>query len=205
MMQNKLKLIGLTGGIATGKSTVSNILIEKGYPIIDADKIARKVVKIDKPAYARIVEEFGEQILLEDKNIDRKALGSIIFNDKMSREKLNSITHPYIFETIKKKIDNLSKGNHIIFLDIPLLFEQYNLWAKFDINFDEIWLVFVNKDLQIQRLMIRDNISEEEALSKIESQMAMDSKKARSSKIIDNSRDIEHLKKRIDELVSELI
>lgn len=205
MIPNKTKLIGLTGGIATGKSTVSQIFMEKGYPLIDADKIARRVVKINQPAYVKIVEEFGENILLKDKNIDRKVLGNIIFNNKRAREKLNSITHPYIFETIKIDIDKLSQENHIIFLDIPLLFEQYDLWGKFNIRFDEIWLVYVNKNLQIQRLMKRDNISEEEALRKIESQMTMDNKKARSSKIIDNSGDIEHLNKQIDKLLSELI
>lgn len=205
MMLSKSKIIGLTGGIATGKSTVSQIIIEKGYPLIDADKIAREVVKVNQPAYLKLVEEFGEDILLDDKNIHRKVLGNIIFNSKKAREELNNITHPYIFKDIKINIDKLSQENRIIFLDIPLLFEQYELWEEYNIKFDEIWLVYVNKNIQIQRLMKRDNISKEEALRKIESQMTMDNKKSRSSKIIDNSGDIEYLNKQIDKLLSELI
>lgn len=205
MILNKFRLIGLTGGIATGKSTVSKIIIEKGYALIDADKIAKEVVKINRPAYIKIVEQFGEGILLEDKSIDRKSLGNIIFNSEKAREKLNSITHPYIFEAIKVDIDKLSEKNHTIFLDVPLLFEQYNLWKEFNIRFDDIWLVYVDKDLQIQRLMKRDNISEEESLRKIDSQMTMGNKKARSSKVVDNSEDMEYLNKQIDKLLSELI
>lgn len=205
MMPNKTILIGLTGGIATGKSTVSNILVQKGYSLIDADKIAREVAIIDKPAYIKIVEGFGKGILQDDKNIDRKVLGNIIFNNKEAREKLNNIIHPYIFETIKLDIDKLSNKDQVIFLDVPLLFEQYDLWEKYNIKFDEIWVVYVNKNVQIERLMKRDEISIEEALKRIESQMPMDDKKARSSKTIDNSGDVEYLKKQIDELVSELI
>lgn len=205
MIQNNCKLIGLTGGISTGKSTVSKMIIEKGYSLIDADKIAREVVEVDKSAYMEIVEEFGEDILSQDKTIDRKALGRIIFNNKEAREKLNSIIHPYIFESIKSNVDKLSKGNSVIFLDIPLLFEQYNLWKKYNIIFDEIWLVYLNEDAQIERLMKRDEISKEEALSKIESQMDINYKRTRSSKTIDNSGDINCLKEQIDKLLKELI
>lgn len=205
MIQNNCKLIGLTGGISTGKSTVSKMIIEKGYSLIDADKIAREVVEVDKPAYIEIVREFGENILLQDKTIDRKALGRIIFNNKEAREKLNSIIHPYIFESIKSNVDKLSKSNSVIFLDIPLLFEQYNLWEKYNITFDEIWLVHLNESAQIERLMKRDEISKEEALSKIESQMDINYKKTRSSKTIDNSGDINCLKEQVDKLLKELI
>lgn len=205
MILNKAILIGITGGIATGKSTVSNIILEKGYPLIDADKIAREVVTVNRPAYLKILQEFGEIILLEDKNIDRNALGKIIFEDENSRIKLNRIVHPYIFESIKLKIDKLSQKNNIIFLDIPLLFEQYDLWEKYNINFQEIWLIYVNKDVQINRLIKRDNITEREALSKIDSQMPIDAKKAKSSKIIDNSGDLKYLENQIDKTLSELI
>ncbi|WP_353096665.1 dephospho-CoA kinase [Tissierella praeacuta] len=205
MIQNSRILIGLTGGISTGKSTVSNIIIEKGYPLIDADKIARKVVEIDKPAYIKIMKEFGENILLEDKSIDRKALGNIVFNNKERLERLNNIVHPYIFEYIKLQIDRLSLNNPIIFLDIPLLFEQYDLWKRFNIKFDEIWLVYLDSDTQMERLMKRDGISKEEALSRMKSQMDINYKRTRSSKIIDNSGDVEYLKIQIDKLLSELI
>ena len=205
MKQNNTILIGLTGGIATGKTTVSNIIIEKGYPLIDADKIAREIVQINRPAYKEIVEVFGEKILNEDKTLDRKALGNIIFSEKEAREKLNNITHPYIFETIKSEIERLSREYNIIFLDIPLLFEQFDLIESYNIEFTEIWLVYVEKAIQINRLMKRDGISHDEALRKVESQMPIEVKKTRSSKTIINSGDIELLNKQVDELLLELI
>lgn len=205
MIQNNCTLIGVTGGIATGKSTVSNILIEKGYNLIDSDKIARKVVEVGKRAYVKIVEEFGDGILLDDKTIDRKALGNIIFSDARLREKLNSITHPYICESIKFNIDRICKSGSIVFVDIPLLFEQFDVWKNHDIIFDEILLVYIDEDTQIERLIKRDGISEEEALKKIRSQMSIYEKRTRSSKTIDNSGDIENLNKQIDKLLLELI
>mgnify|MGYP003883263661 CR=1 FL=1 len=198
-------LIGLTGGIATGKSTVANILLKKGFSLIDADKIAREIVEVDRPAYYRIVDEFGKDILNEDKTINRKALGKIIFSNKEAREKLNSITHPYIFQSIKDKIDQLSKNNSVIFIDIPLLFEQYSSLIQHGISFDEIWLVYVDRDTQLDRLMKRDNITRDEAMRKIESQMDIEEKKKRASKIIDNRGDIDSLEKQLDEILVELI
>ena len=205
MTQNKCKVIGLTGGIASGKSTVSNILIQKGYDLIDADLIARGIVRIGEPAYMKIIEEFGTEILLENKEINRKALGEIIFNNKNKRNKLNDITHPFIFKSIKDKLDKLSQEENIIFLDIPLLFEQYDLWKKYDIKFDEIVLVYLSKEDQIKRLKKRDNISKEEALSKINSQLSMDEKLKKSSKTIDNSGDIQYLNEQIEKMLVELI
>lgn len=205
MTLNNCKIIGLTGGIATGKTTVSKILIEKGYKLIDADKIAREVVAINNPAYLRIVEEFGESILLEDKTIDRKALGNIIFNDNSSREKLNQITHPQIFKTIKLNIQKLCKEESIIFVDIPLLFEQFHLFKEYDIRFNEIVLVYVDEKTQIERLVKRDFISKEQALNKIRSQMPIVEKRSKSSKTIDNNGDVEELKKQVDILLIELI
>lgn len=205
MTLNNCKIIGLTGGISTGKSTVSNILVGMGYALIDADKTAREVVEINKPAYLKIVEEFGEDILLVDKSIDRKVLGSIIFNDEKAREKLNNIIHPYIFQAIKDHLLELCKNNLTVFLDIPLLFEEYHLWGKYGIRFHEIWLVYIDKDTQIKRLMKRDNISKEEALKKIGSQMDTNHKKTLSSKIIDNSGDMKCLKEQVDKLLLELV
>ena len=205
MIQNNCILIGLTGGISTGKSTISNIIKEKGYPLIDADKVAREVVEINKPAYIKIIEEFGEEILLENKSINRKELGNIIFRDKLARKRLENITHPYIFQEIKDNIDEFSKDNFIIFLDIPLLFEQYGLWKGYDIKFDEIWVVYLDKATQLERLMKRDRITKEEALRKIESQMDIEIKKAKSSKTIDNSGDVGLLEEQIDKLLRKLI
>ena len=204
MTQNKCKVIGLTGGIASGKTTVSNILIGKGYDIIDADLIAREVVEVGTSAYYKIVESFGHEILLKDKTINRKSLGKIIFNDEKSREILNNITHPFIFESIKIKLLERCEEGKIIFLDIPLLFEQYDLWKEFGIEFDEIVLVYLNNEDQIERLKKRDNISEEEALVKIKSQLPIDEKLKRASKTIDNSGDVQQLNDQIEKLLFEL-
>lgn len=203
MIQNKCKLIGLTGGIATGKSTVANILMEMNFNLIDADKIAREVVEVNKPAYNKIVETFGKEILLEDGQLNRKALGKIIFRDGELREKLNRITHPYIFESIKNKIEIAEKKSQVLFLDIPLLFEQFDKWKDNNIFFDDIWLVYLKEDLQIKRLMKRDDISLEEAIARIGSQINIEEKKTMSSKIIDNSGELDDLEKQIKELLAE--
>ena len=205
MIQNKCRVIGLTGGIASGKSTVSKIIIEKGYDLIDADIVAREIVEVGCPAYEKIVEEFGSEVLLEDKTINRKELGKIIFSDEISRVKLNKITHPFIFKSIKDKLIEKCKDENIIFLDIPLLFEQYDLWKEYGIQFDEIVLVYLNETQQIERLKKRDNISTEEALNKIKSQLSMDEKLTKSSKTIDNSGNIQQLNEQIDKLLLELI
>ena len=205
MTQSNGKIIGLTGGIASGKSTVANILIQKGYNLIDGDIIAREVVKIGEPAYIKIIEEFGREILLDNKEINRKALGQIIFNSKEKREKLNNITHPFIFKSIKDKLNKLSKEGNMVFLDIPLLFEQFDLLKRYDIKFDEIILVYLGMEDQIKRLEKRDNITEEEALNKIRSQMPMEKKLKKASKIIDNSGDIQYLKEQIEKVLLELI
>lgn len=205
MKQNKCTIVGLTGGIASGKSTVSNILMKKGYDLIDADLIAREVVEVGAPAYDKIVEEFSNEILFDDKNINRKKLGEIIFNDEKLRKKLNSITHHFILESIKNKLIEKCKEENIVFLDIPLLFEEYDLWKEYDIQFDEIILVYLNETNQIKRLQKRDNISKDEALSRIKSQLSMDEKLKKSSKTIDNSGNIQQLNKQIDRLLLELI
>lgn len=204
MKHKNLRLIGLTGGIATGKSTVSDILVEKGFKLIDADKIARDVAGKGKDAYFEVVKHFGESILLKNKEIDRKALGNLIFNDKDLRETLNNIVHPYIFEEIKTQIENISKDSSLIFLDIPLLFEQYKLWKEYSIEFDEIWLVYSDKTTQINRLIVRDKISEIEAIKRIDSQMPIDKKMGMATKIIYNNKDIKYLKRQVDELLKTI-
>ena len=120
MTQNKCKSIGLTGGIATGKSTVSNIIKEKGHMVIDADKISRQVMDIGKPAYKDVVETFGLKILLEDKSINRRKLARLIFSSKSLRNALNDIVHPYILQEIKRQYNIYCKDNDLVFLDIVM-------------------------------------------------------------------------------------
>ncbi len=200
MIQNKTILIGITGGIGTGKSTVTKFIKEKGYAVLDADKIAREVVEKDMPAYKMLVEEFGSKVLREDGSLDRKMLGNIIFNDNKKRTKLNNIVHSHIFIRMKRLVDEMSVKYNIVFLDIPLLFEEYDKLKEHGILFDEIWLVYANHQTQIQRITKRDNISEESAIARINSQIDIEKKTKMASEILDNSRTIEELEKQIDKL-----
>lgn len=189
MTHTKCKIIGLTGGIATGKSTVSKILQDNGYIVIDADVLSRRVVEIGMPAYQEILDNFGVSILNPDKSIDRKTLGKLIFSNERLKLQLNKITHPYIFEELKKEIDKKCRENKLIFLDIPLLFEEYSSNMELEIDFEEIWLVYVNEATQLNRLMKRDSLDREESNKRISSQMSMDEKSRMANVIIDNNYD----------------
>ncbi|MCF6459651.1 dephospho-CoA kinase [Clostridium sp. Cult3] len=204
MRLNDCKIIGLTGGIATGKTTVTEMLINKGFKVIDADKIARQVVEVGSPAYEEIVTYFGESILNEDKTIDRKKLGDLIFKDETRRKKLNNIIHPYILETIKNRITEYKKREKIIFIDVPLLIEEIDKFREYEIIFDEIWLVYADKTTQLNRLIRRDNIGEEEAIHRVRAQIPMEMKRAYATKIIDNRGDIKSLGKQLDYILREI-
>ena len=150
-----LYLIGLTGGIASGKSTVSNYLKELGAKIIDGDIIARAVVVPEQPAWKAIVETFGNEILLADLSLNRLKLGEIVFNNKKAKELLENIISPYIAAEINKQLNSFKKvKNIIVVLDLPLLYE--NNWDKIT---DENWVVFVEQDIQIKRLCDRNNFT----------------------------------------------
>lgn len=205
MKQINCKIIGLTGGIATGKSTVTKIIKENGYKVIDADKIAKDIVEKDKPAYNEVVEKFGEKILEKDKSINRKKLGNIIFKDRLLREELNNMLHPYIFKEIKDMIIKHSQNNEYIFVDIPLLIEEIDKFKEYEICFDEIWLVYIDEKTQLSRLMKRDLIGEERGIEKIRSQMSIDLKKRYATKIIDNRGDLKTLKKQMNKIMDEII
>lgn len=205
MKQNNPKIIGITGGIATGKSTVTDILIKKGYIVIDADKIARQVVDIGLPAYEEVVSYFGESILKEDGTIDRQKLGNQIFCDESSRKKLNDIVHPYVLSAIKKNIDKYIGEEKILFLDIPLLIEEIDKFQEHKIYFDEIWLIYVDEKTQLNRLLKRDGINEKEGIYKIKAQMPIDMKKDYATRIIDNRGDKKALEKQIDDILFKII
>ncbi|CAH2214297.1 dephospho-CoA kinase [Tepidibacter aestuarii] len=175
-------VIGLTGSIGSGKSTVSNILKKKNINIIDADKISRKIFD-DKKALDEVVKCFGSEILNSDKILDRKKLGSIVFSDEVKLKKLNSITHPIITNKIKVSIDKFKEqGKKIVVLDAPLLIEA-NLLDLVDM----VLLVICNENIQIERIVKRDNINKEDAILRIRSQMRVEDKKKYADYIIDNS------------------
>lgn len=193
MKQNSI-VIGLTGGIATGKSTVTNYLIEKGYNVIDCDLIAREVVYIGEDAYKDIIIEFGEDIILETGEINRKALGSIVFSDSQKLDKLNRITHHRIIYRVNAEIERLKEdGIGIIFVDAPLLFE-----ISMEGICDKVWLISVSLETQIDRLMKRDNISKDKALRIINSQMTLEEKSKRSQLIINNEGSLVDLYKKVE-------
>ena len=192
-------VIGLTGGIASGKSTVSTILKSMGLALIDADIIAREVVNVGAEAYHQIVETFGIEVLLPDQTIDRKKLGSIIFNDEEKRVLLNQIVHPAVRKKmIKEKERYLSNGEKTVILDIPLLFE-----SKLTKLVDRTLLVYVNSEVQLERLMKRDNLSQEDALARISSQMPLHEKINLADAIIDNNGTFEELEAQIHQLLTK--
>ena len=200
-------VIGLTGGIGTGKSTVSQILQEKKFPVIDLDTISHEVIKIPK-VIEKIVENFGKEVLensgnFENENnairISREKLGKIIFENKEKRLLLNSIMHPEILRVMREQVSKYKKNNKIIFVEIQLLFEVQ--WEK---EFDYILLISAKKSTQIRRILERDKRSENDALNIINSQLPLDEKKKRSDFVIENDGNIEELKEKIDKFLEYL-
>jgi dephospho-CoA kinase len=194
-------ILGLTGSIASGKSTVSKMISEFGIPIVDADVIAKQVVEAGEVAYQKIIETFGTEILLENGEIDRPALGAIIFHDPGRRQELNQIVHPEVrkvmLEQSKKLLD---EGHQIVILDIPLLFE-----SKLTSLVEKTIVVYVDEENQIKRLMERNNLSEEEAMARIKSQIPIREKVKLADYIIDNNGTIEHTNKQVITLMTKII
>lgn len=179
-----MMIIGLTGGIASGKSTVSQKLADLGAIIIDGDKIAHKIMEPGWPAYAEVVNEFGNDILNPDLSIDRTKLGAIVFEDPARMRALNRIVRPHIYEAIDKEIETkrLAHPKAVLVLDIPLLFE-----ARLDLIADQVWVVWVDRETQISRLMGRNSLTRDDAIRRIDSQMPLDEKARRAHLVIDNN------------------
>jgi dephospho-CoA kinase len=179
-----LLIAGLTGGIASGKSTVSAFLEDAGAVIVDADKIARDVVQKDKPAWLEIVDAFGTSILLPDGEINRILLGDIIFNDPAKKQILNRIIHPEVFTETATRLAEIEKKqpDAVVILDVPLLIE-----SGMDTGLSDIIVVYVPESVQIQRLMTRDALTQAQTLARIRSQMPIEEKKKRATIVIDNS------------------
>lgn len=176
-------VIGLTGSIATGKSTIANMFKELNIDVIDADLIAREVVEVNQPAYLKIVREFGEEILYENKELNRKALGSIVFNDEEKRQTLNNIIHPAIRDEMAKRKDELIElKREVIVMDIPLLYESGR--AAY---IDKVLVAYITEETQIKRLIARDECTEEEALNRIGSQISIEEKAKKADAYIDNN------------------
>lgn len=193
-------ILGLTGGIATGKSTVTGMLRERGIPVIDADQIAREVVEPGKPAYEAIVRHFGRDILLEDGEINRKKLGEIVFSDEAERQKLNAIVHPEVRRVMREEAEAAeANGADIVFMDIPLLFE-----SKLQYMVEKIVLVYAPADMQLARMMERDELEEEQAQKRLRAQFPIDQKKKDADFLIDNSTTREETERQVEKLLAEL-
>jgi dephospho-CoA kinase (EC 2.7.1.24) len=190
-----MEVIGLTGGIASGKSTVSSILRNLGAFIIDADIVSREIMIKGTKRYNILVNEFGKEILRKDGEIDRKKLGNLVFADKQKLNRLNEITHPEIIRRIKEIIEEERKNGKekAIVLDAALLIEMrlFNM-------VDEVWLVVVDKKTQIRRLMKRDNLNYNDALNRIKSQMSIEDKMKYADFIINNCKDFNAIKKQVE-------
>jgi dephospho-CoA kinase len=196
-----LIVVGLTGGIASGKSTVSRFLEEAGARIVDADKIAREVVEPGSPAYADILAAFGKTILTADGQIDRKRLGQIIFNDPNKKKILDAIVHPRVFGRLNEQVAEyaVQSPGHVVIMDIPLLFET---GSHEDLS--EVIVVYVPENIQLARLMKRDGIGRNEAMARIRSQMAIETKRQKATIVIDNSGKIEATRRRTLEIYEGL-
>ncbi|KAF0994187.1 dephospho-CoA kinase [Geobacillus sp. TFV-3] len=175
--------IGLTGGIASGKSTVSAMMRELGLPVIDADEAARAVVRPGEDAYRQIVAAFGPGILQTNGEIDRAKLGAIVFNDEEERKKLNAIVHPAVRQKMLEEKEALVRsGAKTVVLDIPLLFESgLTSWV------DKVLVVYVDDDIQLRRLMERNGFTEEEARARIRAQWPLAEKMKRADAVINNN------------------
>jgi dephospho-CoA kinase len=181
MKQNKV--IGITGGIATGKSTAVEYLKTKGYPVIDADLIARDVVEPGSVGLQAVAVEFGQDMIV-DGALDRKALGAIVFSDEAKRQALNAILHPLIYAEMKARIE--ASNEVVVFVDSPLLFEGREAARRFGLDYDEVWLVDLDEDRQLSRLMARNGLSQEEARQRMNAQWSMTIKRALADVILDN-------------------
>ena len=186
-------IIGLTGGIATGKSTAADYLEKKGAEIIDADQISHNLTQKGKKGWELVVEEFGEEILREDGEFDRDKLGELVFGDSKKRKKLEALLHPLIIYEMKEQAHKFLESGKIVIFMAPLLFE-----ANLDRFCDQIWVIGSSQQSQIKRLKKRDNLSKKEALKRIKAQIPLQQKKEKADVVIENDSSIKNLKEKID-------
>ena len=198
MKQNKM-IIGITGSIGTGKSTVSNYLISKGYSVVDADKISKGAYNVGSNGYKTILEVFGEEILNSNGEVDRKKIKKIVFDNSNMLQRLNMAIHPIIINEIEKEIEILLESQNVVFLDAPLLIE-----TELHKKVDKIIVVACDKNEQINRIIKRDKITADMAISIINSQMSIDEKLKFADYIVYNNSTIENLYSQVDEIILEI-
>ena len=193
------RIIGLTGGIASGKSTVTSYLKEKGYPVIDADQVVRELQVPGGALYRVLVDHFGKEILTKEGELDRVALGQRIFSAPSERDWSNRVQGRLIREALAEVRDRQATQSDLFFMDIPLLIEQhYEEW------FESVWLVAVSKETQLKRLMERNHLSELQAQERIAAQMPLDEKRAHADLVLDNNGDLTALNAQLDAALQQL-
>lgn len=193
------RIIGLTGGIASGKSTVTSYLKEKGYPVIDADRVVHDLQAPGGELYRALVEHFGRDILLDAGDLNRPALAQRIFSSQKEIAWSNQVQGEMIRKALERERDRLAKTEDLFFMDIPLLIEQgYLDW------FDQVWLVYVTEDTQLQRLMERNVLTEVQARDRLAAQMPLDEKKAFVDLVLDNNSKRDCLYQQIDRALEQI-
>lgn len=187
--------IGLTGGIACGKSTVSALLARRGAILIDADLLAREVVEPGAPALAEVVRVFGDGVLQEDGSLNRKELGRLVFGHEARRKELEAILHPPIRRLMRERMEEFQRlhPDKLVVVDVPLLFE-----SRMEDEFQEVLLVYVDPSVQLERLMARDGLTREEAQQRLNAQIPIEWKKEWADVIIDNGGDLEDTEKQVN-------
>ena len=194
-----MKIVGLTGGISSGKSTVSSYLKQLKIPVIDADEVARKVVEPNSQGAIEIRKTFGSDVFEEDGSLNRQRLGALIFSNAENRQKLDDLLQPLIKIMILDEIEeHRQKGENMIVLDLPLLFEK-----QYEELCEEIIVVYIPKELQLERLMKRNQYTKQEALSRIDSQLSIEEKRKRATVLFDNQGTIQQLYHQVEQWLVE--
>ncbi len=195
-----MNIIGITGGIGSGKSTVTKALLEKNYTVLDADRIAREIVEPGQPALQEIVQAFGPEILDEEGCLRRKDLARQITGDGAKKAQLDAIMFRRIQETVdQRRAKAKEEGQALIFLDAPLLYE-----AQMEDSVDQVWLVHTDEDIRIQRVMLRDGIDESLVRGYIANQMPEEEKMARATRVLDNNGTPQDLLEQVEKALQEV-
>ncbi|HCZ8484316.1 TPA: dephospho-CoA kinase [Staphylococcus aureus] len=192
------KVIGLTGGIASGKSTVSELLSVFGFKVVDADKAAREAVKKGSKGLAQVREVFGDEAIDENGEMNRRYMGDLVFNHPEKRLELNAIIHPIVRDIMEEEKQEYLKQGYNVVMDIPLLFEN-----ELENTVDEVWVVYTSESIQMDRLMQRNNLSLEDAKARVYSQISIDKKSRMADHVIDNLGDKLELKQNLERLLVE--
>lgn len=189
------RIIGVTGGLGSGKTEVCRFLRRRQVPVICADEIARCLMRPGHPVYDRTVAEFGQAVLDAEENLDRRRLGALIFSDAGARRRLNEITHPAILKEMRRQMAELAGRTQVVVLDIPLLYEE-----GLEYLCDEVWVVWCRREQQVRRVMLRDGLGEEEVSLRLEAQMPLEQKAGRADLVIDNSGSRDRLREQLEDI-----